>query len=240
MGLNLRFLGHATFSMAADNGTRLIVDPYISGNAACPVTTAEVGELDMVVVTHGAKDHLGDAVALMSQGSPVLLCGRDVRAYSERKGIPRSRILGMVMGAEREVKGVKVRAVEARHGSYVVDGDAYFSDVALGYIVSHEGARVWHVGDTAIFSDMKLIAQLYQPQVILMPIGSLSGVIEISAAEAALVCEWIQPKVVVPIHYRPVEEKADLELFVAEVARRCPATRVVVMQPGQTLRVDPT
>ena len=114
----IRYLGVSAFEIVTGEGVRVLVDPYLTGNPLCPIQADDVGAADLIVVTHGSWDHLGDAVPLAQRTGAKLVAGNDVRAHAQRLGLPREQILGIPPGATREVKGVKVRATVAHHTSF--------------------------------------------------------------------------------------------------------------------------
>lgn len=230
----IRYLGVSAFEIVTGAGVRVLVDPYLTGNPLCPIKAEEVGAADLILVTHGSWDHLGDAVALAKRTGAVLMAGNDVRAHAQRQGLPKGQILGTQPGATREVKGVRVRATVAHHTSFFESGEGVFlSGTPLGYVIeTGDGVRIYHAGDTCLFSDMRLIAELCRPQVLLVPVDAVlpTAPAEMSPLEAALATQWIGPEVAVPMHYHP-ESKAPEE-YARHAALLAPWCQVLLRPEG--------
>jgi len=238
----LRYFGVSAFEIASRRGTRIIVDPFISKNPICPVKLENITKADLIVVTHGAADHMGDAVELQKRTGATLVCGSDVRVHAVRNGVPRERIVSMLWGDKVEVKGIDFKCVECRHISFFQSGDSYLSGVPLSYVISPDpGVRIYNVGDTALFSDMKLIGQLYRPNLALMPIGGSPSVTggfgHLQPYEAALATQWVGPEVVIPVHYAP--DSNDAQLFAEHLRLLAPTVKLRVLKPDETFDFSP-
>lgn len=153
----------------------------------------------------------------------------------------RGKVVGFLWGDQVEVMGVKIKAVECRHVSFFRSGDVYLSGMPLSFIIyPKEGVRIYNAGDTALFSDMKLIGELYRPNIALIPIGGApgptGGYSHLPPNEAAMATQWIGPEFVIPTHYQPDTEEASM--FTNYVELLAPSTRALVMKPGETLTYD--
>jgi L-ascorbate metabolism protein UlaG (beta-lactamase superfamily) len=219
-GISIRFLGTAAFDIRTASGKRLLIDPYLEENAYSPLKVADLEDVDLLLVTHAAYDHLGDTLAIMKRYPDLpLVAGVDVRGYLMAQGIEGTRIWSSPWGMMIEVAGVRIRPVESRHWSYIqLDDGRSFSSIPLAYIIyASNDVRIYHSGDTTIFSDMKLIGQLYQPTIGLINVGVprehrgaehgvpeyLTG--EMTASEAALACRWLGLKEAIPCHHDDIE-----------------------------------
>ena len=229
--MDLTYLGHSSFLMAAD-GVRLLVDPWLGDNPMASVDPEEVTDLDAVLVTHAAFDHLGDAPDIARRTGADLLCDYATYVSLRRDGFPDERLYPYVWGPVHEGDGWSVKVVEARHVSMLPDEG--LTAIPLAYVVSLGGERVYHMGDTSIFRDVELFADLYDPTVGLVPVGEARGYFtELYPEEAALVGEWLDADVLVPMHYAPDSERpAEFERHCAE---RGVDSRVERMDPGTTL-----
>jgi L-ascorbate metabolism protein UlaG (beta-lactamase superfamily) len=234
-------------------GRRVLIDPYLDENPVSPIKVADLDRLDLLLVTHAAYDHLGDTEAILRRFPDLpLLCGADVRGYLMYRGIDGDRLRAIPWGMTVEEAGVRVRPVESRHWSYIQteDGRA-FSSIPLGFIVyAGDGHRVYHSGDTALFSDLKLIGELYQPTVGLINVGVprehrggehgvpayLTG--EMDAQEAAMACRWLGVRYAVPCHHDD-PGLAEIVRFKELLSEGCQADedapRPVVLSPGESL-----
>jgi L-ascorbate metabolism protein UlaG (beta-lactamase superfamily) len=234
----IRYLGTSCFEMTAASGRRLVVDPHLDENEHAAIRSEELGAVDLVLVTHGGFDHLGDAFAITRRTGAMLFTSADVAIAATLDGVPEEQVFPMVSGARREHAGFAVQAVEARHLSLTKLADGYISGQPLGFVIrdaeAADGEVIYHGGDTSLFSDMKLIAELYEPTVGLIGLGGLPHLPhEMDPPEAARAAEWLGIRRAVPMHLVP--GCGDGEAFAEEVARRTPGIRVDVLLPGETL-----
>ena len=244
MPTKLRFFGISAFEITTSNGTKVLMDPYLDANSASPVKTDDLKQVDLILVTHAAYDHLGDACKIAKKFKAPVVCGADVRAHLIKEGVALEKLIGIVWGVTVEVAGVRVRSVESRHWSNMIDKDGtYRSGPPMGFIVQPDAdVRVYHSGDSALFSDLKLIGQLYRPNIGLInvsvgPVGGwplLTG--EMTPYEAALAAEWLGLDYVIPTHFVTVD--ADVEAFLRLMNNMAsdpkPHIKAVLLKPGET------
>ena len=166
MSSRLRFLGAAGYEIAGSRG-RILIDPFLAGNPAAPCGADDLATPDVILVTHGAPDHLGDTAAIAARTGAPVICGADVRALLLDGGLPASQVRATIWGIVVEVAGLVIRPVESHHWSAVtLASGAIVTGTPLGFIVEPEaGTRIYHLGDTAIFGDLRLIGELYRPTV---------------------------------------------------------------------------
>ncbi|NLN06023.1 MAG: metal-dependent hydrolase [Firmicutes bacterium] len=223
----IRSLGHAAFEITTTKGTRILIDPWITGNPACPFKVGELDQPDLLLVSHDHHDHYGsDIPNLLNKGQGTLICQPEVAAKAQKDGVPAAKIITMNIGGTVEVKGVKVTMTQAVHSSA--------SGTPCGYIVTLEdGKTVYHAGDTGIFASMKLFAEIYGIDVALLPIG---GVFVMDPLQAAAALTLLQPKTVIPMHYRtfPVLEQT-ADKFIALAKEKAPQVEIKALQPGEAM-----
>lgn len=224
--MRITWLGHAGFEI--EDRRNVVIDPFIKGNPLAPDIELEP---DIMAVTHGHADHLGDAVEIAQETGATLVAIHEIANYAAGKGVEAE---GMNMGGTIEVNDVQFTMTQAWHSSGIDAAEFGFSggDPA-GYVIE-DRARVYHAGDTALFSDMRLIGDLYRPEVMLVPIGDR---FTMGPREAALAVSWVRPEIAIPMHYDTFEAvEQDPDEFAELVEGLCD-TEVVVLEPGETLEL---
>ena len=227
------FLGHSTVRCDLPSGEVLLIDPWVAGNPACPEKSEQFESIDAMLLTHGHFDHIGDAVELAKRHQPGVVVGSfELCHWLEAQGVANTS--GMNLGGAQEVLGCKVSMVRADHSSGVTDGERIVSGgVAAGYVVElPSGFTFYHAGDTALFSDMKLIAELYAPSFAFLPIGDLYTM---DPRQAALACKFLGISQVVPVHwgtFPPLTGRP--EQLSSELAKLHLDCEVVTLQPGES------
>ncbi|MEA2610307.1 MAG: hypothetical protein QOI37_1615 [Chloroflexota bacterium] len=194
--------GHACVEVRTPGDKVILIDPWF-GNPLSTRSADAVDRCDVLLVTHGHGDHLGDAVALASRLRPSWPCIHEMGLWLGRR-LPggADAAMGMNKGGTVEVAGIKVTMTHADHsaGDWNAGGETtlYLGEPA-GFVVELEnGFRFYHAGDTAVFGDMALIRDLYRPDIALLPIG---GHFTMGPREAALAVELLGVRHVMPIHY---------------------------------------
>lgn len=204
--VTIAYFGAAAFKITTSKEKKILIDPYITRNPLCHKNLEYFYDADLILVSHGAFDHLGDAIEIMRESKAILICGADVAKYSLQMGIPKERARVTVYGAQREFEGIRIKTVDARHISRVDSEIGTYYGMPMGFVISTENdIRIYHTGDTSLFGDLRLIGMLYRPNILLTCIGSVAEgyPFEMSPSEAALATLWVAPDVVVPMHYSP-------------------------------------
>ncbi|WP_455367204.1 metal-dependent hydrolase [[Eubacterium] cellulosolvens] len=227
MVTEIRFLGYSAFEITNEQGIKVFIDPYLDDNPVSPIKTQDLEKADLILVTHGAVDHLGDTVKIARKFEAPVICGGDVRAHLLREGLPSDKVVGTIWGITVEKAGIRVRSIESRHWSNIIEPDGtYLAGQPMGFIVyADPGVRIYHAGDTSLFSDLKLIGELYKPNIglvhITMPIvhtgahhGAPSFITgEMTPYEAALAAQWLALEYVIPMHF-DTTDNPDIKTFV--------------------------
>lgn len=227
------YLGHATVRCDLPGGEVVLIDPWVDGNPACPDEQKAFDRLDAMLITHAHFDHIADAVSLAKKYKPKVVVGCfEICHWLESKGVENTS--AMNIGGSQDVLGMKVTMVRADHSCGITDGDQIlYGGTAGGYVVRMaEGFTFYHAGDTALFSDMQLIAELYRPELAFLPIGDLFTMDPMQAARA---CRFLEVQRVVPIHWGTFPlltgTPEQLGQEIADLGARC---EVVTLSPGES------
>jgi L-ascorbate metabolism protein UlaG (beta-lactamase superfamily) len=216
--MQLTWLGHACVLLTGSK--KIIIDPFIEGSSVL------FTKPDIVAVTHGHEDHLGETVALGKKTIAIT----EIAKYLKGKGLP---VEGMNIGGTAIVDGVSFTMTPAVHSSWIEEaGIGCYGGAAAGFIVGIDGVKIYHAGDTALFSDMRLIGDIYHPDVALLPIG---GRYTMGISEAMIAANYIGAKTVIPIHYNTWDKIIADPLRFKEAIERTTDISVKVLQPGGSL-----
>ncbi len=240
MPVTLRYLGWSAFEVLLEDGRRVALDPLLKGvpEDDVPPSPAKVEEfdgVDVVMVTHVAGDHVGQAFDILRRSQAKLVCDMATRFVALASGIAPERIFFMVPGVQFDLGGLRVKALPAQHLSFKKLGEtAYISAPPLSYLVTTPGdVRIFFGGDSSISKDHQLFGDLYKPHVAVLGVGGVNvlgqSFTELYPDEAALVAKWLKVKAAIPIHYRFDEG----ERFAKEVKKRAPSIRTVLLKPGE-------
>jgi L-ascorbate metabolism protein UlaG (beta-lactamase superfamily) len=233
----LTYLGHATFKLTTGSGKVVLIDPWVMGNPACPDRHRSFDRIDVMLITHGHFDHIGDAVELARRHSPEVAAGFETCLWLGSKGVETTR--PMNKGGTQTLAGLGVTMVSADHSCGILDKDDRGRDVvvyggeACGYVVTLEdGFRIYHAGDTNVFGDMKIIGELYRPDLALLPIGDLYTM---SPREAAYAVRLLGVRKVVPMHFGTFPPLTGTPEALRERTRDVEGLEILALRPGETL-----
>ena len=227
--MKITWLGHAAFLI--EGRDKVLVDPFLTGNPKASTSPEDV-DCDIICVTHGHADHLGDAVDIARRTGATVASIVEMSMYIERCDV---KSIGFNLGGTAKVNETEITMVPAFHSSSIGAPGLEFSAAMPVGLVIDSGKPVYHAGDTCVFGDMKLIGELYRPEVSLLPIG---GFFTMDPRQAALAASLLGSKTVVPMHYgtwEPIEQ--DPEEFASLVEKSSPGTKTVVLKPGESLDV---
>jgi L-ascorbate metabolism protein UlaG (beta-lactamase superfamily) len=232
IGRNVRitFLGHAAFKLSGA-GVNVLIDPWLS-NPLLHTPVEKVLPVDLILVTHGHSDHVGETVAVAQASQAPVVAIHELSVILARRGAP--QVIGMNKGGTLPIAGCQVTMTHAVHSSAVDEGgELIAAGDPGGFVIQFpNGFTAYHAGDTAVFKDMELIRELYHPELAMLPIGSHYVM---SPAEAALACKMLQPRWVIPIHYGtfPVLTGTPAELM--ERLKDEPGITVIPLKPGESV-----
>jgi L-ascorbate metabolism protein UlaG (beta-lactamase superfamily) len=222
----LTWLGHATFRIESPGGKRIYVDPFLNGNPKCPENELEPERVDVIALTHGHDDHVGDTVELAKKHSCPVVAMLELSSWLSSKGVEES--IGPNKGGTVDAQGVKFTLTNAFHSSSTPDGG--YGGEACGLVVTLEdGTKVYFAGDTCVFGDMQLIGRIYEPDVAVLPIG---GHYTMDPKEAAVALELLGTKRCVPCHFGtfPVLTGTPQEL-----KQLAPGVDIAEIDPGESV-----
>ena len=184
--LGITWLGHSTFLVRTPGGRRLLFDPWLTDNPACPAAFKKPPKVDLILASHGHSDHIGDLERCARESGATVVAIFELCDSLERKGVQNTA--PMNKGGSQEIAGLRITMTDARHS-----GDA------AGYVIRLEDERsIYYAGDTALFGDMRLIGELYRPEIAFLPIGDR---FTMGPAAAAKACELLGVRQVVPMHW---------------------------------------
>jgi L-ascorbate metabolism protein UlaG (beta-lactamase superfamily) len=227
--VSLTWLGHASFRLDTPGGKRIYVDPWLS-NPKCPDGEKEPERVDVIALTHGHSDHVGESVELAKRFSPEIVAIVELKAWLGKQGAPVGELPGPNKGGTVEAAGCRFTLTNAFHSSSPDDG-SYVGEAAGIVFEAEDGTKLYFAGDTCVFSDMQLIGRVYSPDVAVLPIG---GHFTMDPREAAVALELLGTKRCIPCHYQTFPL---LKGTPDELRRLAQGVEIVELQPGETITV---
>ncbi|MDO8841253.1 metal-dependent hydrolase [Methanocalculus sp.] len=218
----LTYPGHSCILL--EGSRRILIDPFIPSGELPP-------DADLICVTHAHADHLGETVTLKKP----TVAPNELAKYLIAKGVPAE---ALNIGGGITVDGIHIVMTQAIHSSWLEDaGGGYYGGSASGYVIRMDGITVYHAGDTALFSDMKLIGDLYHPDVALLPIG---GRFTMGPDEAMIAASYIGAPLVIPIHYNTWEKIEQDPIRFKNAIEKTTDMKVAVLAPGDRIDLSDT
>ena len=238
-GVTLTWLGHATVLLATPQGKRVLIDPWTTHNPSCPPDQKEVGPVDLLLITHGHDDHIGDAVRVAGLSDCPIVCMGEIAAYLNSKGVGGERMQFINKGGTIALPGLDltVTMTHAQHSSGInTENGVIYGGEAAGYVVTlADGFAFYFAGDTSYFSDMYEIADMYNPTLALLPIGDRFTMGPREAARAIDALETVEA--VLPIHWGTFPLLTGTPDALREELKNMDSdTEVLTLAPGETLR----
>lgn len=216
--MQITWLGHSCVLLSGTK--KVLIDPFLEGGSVAGT------QPDIIAITHGHDDHMGEAVSLNKKTVAIT----EIAKYLRKKGIAAE---SMNIGGTITVDGVSFTMTPALHSTFIEEAGLGFSGgAAAGFVIAMDGVRVYHAGDTGLFSDMKLIGELYHPDIAFLPIG---GRYTMGVAEAMIAANFVGAKTVIPIHYNTWDKIAADPLALKTAVERTTDIRVRILRPGESM-----
>lgn len=231
--MKLKWLGHSAFELISNRGLNILVDPFIQANPSCPLKVSDMHP-DVICITHGHADHYGDVIEI-ARNNPnlMVITNYEISIHLQKEGV---HAIGINCGAEIKLKDVKIRMLDAKHSSSL-DFNInvpYAGNPGSFLFTFDDNLKVFHAGDTGLFSDMKfVIGDIYKPDIALLPIGNI---FTMDPSQAAIAASWINPKVAIPMHYNTFPSiEQDPAQFKIEIEKTIPDCHAIIANVLETI-----
>ena len=225
--MKLRYFSHSAFLITANNGKRILIDPFLDGNPTSPVKSGDV-DAEVIILTHAHGDHLGDAFKIAKRCNSLFICVDELANYCADKGF---NAHNMHIGGSYNYDFGKVKFTIAHHGSMTPDN--FYAGQPAGVILTIDGKNLYHAGDTGLFCDMKLIGEMNSLDYMLLPIGDN---FTMGITDAVKAVELANPKIAIPMHYNtfPVisSDPKEFEKRIEQIGKMC-----IVLEYGQEIEL---
>ncbi|TMG18964.1 MAG: metal-dependent hydrolase [Chloroflexi bacterium] len=230
--VSFTWVGHGTWKVRSAKGKEILIDPWVMNNPAAPEMLKTVDKCDLMLITHGHFDHIHDALEIARKTKSTIVCNHEISVWLGSKGLDGEKIVGGNQGGTIEAEGIKVTLVHAEHSCGITeDGHLIYGGEACGLVIEFEnGFTIYFAGDTDVFGDMALIAQLSKFDVAFLPIGDFYTMGPERAAKAV---ELLGVKTVVAMHFATFPVLTGRPNQLQELVG--PGVKVLDIKPGDTV-----
>ena len=226
--MKVSFHGQSVVQVKTSQHT-IVIDPFITGNGTCDLNAEKV-DPDVILLTHGHNDHVGDTISIAKRTNALVVAPNELAVYLESRGL---KTHPMHIGGAHQFDFGKVKLTPAFHGSSFTDeeGNSIYTGMPAGILLTVDGKTIYHAGDTALFSDFKLIGEMNDINLAFLPIGDN---FTMGPEDALIAAEWLKAEQVVPIHYNtfPLIEQ-DGEAFASNVR----PGKGIALKPGESIEL---
>jgi L-ascorbate metabolism protein UlaG (beta-lactamase superfamily) len=231
-GIKLTWLGHAATKIETASGKAILIDPWVQTNPATPDEHKQQDQVDLILISHGHDDNMGDAVDIAKSTGATVICNFEIAHYLHSKGVENT--IGMNTGGTVDWNGTQISMVDAVHSSSIVDGDQLlYAGNACGYVLRFDsGFTLYLAGDTDVFSSMELIGRRFEPDAAVLPIGGHFTMDPKTAAEAI---RLLGVTTVIPVHYGTFDLLAGRPDSLEREAADVVGLKVVALEPGESV-----
>jgi L-ascorbate metabolism protein UlaG (beta-lactamase superfamily) len=232
----IQMLGHATFKVTTPENKIIIVDPWLTGNTFMPDALKQFDDTDLFLITHGHDDHFDlEVLDIIKNGKTKIIANSMVRWYLIENHCPLTAIEAMNLGGTLSLLDCKITMVNAFHTSHIniSETQARFGHNAVGFILHlSDGTCIYFAGDTCVFGDMKLIADIYKPNIAVLPIGDRYTMGPVEASHAI---RLLNVKSVIPFHYGTFKQLTGTPEELQQLTTDINGLKIHALQPGEIL-----
>lgn len=222
--MKLQYLAHACFMITTDEGLKIVIDPWLDQNPLAPIKSKDI-TADYIILSHAHGDHCSDALKISNPDTTIIAVS-ELASYFKTQAV---KTHAMQIGGSFDFEFGTVKLVTAEHGSMTFDGR--YGGLAAGIILEIGGITLYHMGDTGLFGDLRLIGEMFEIDYLMIPIG---GNYTMGPQDAALAAKWLEPRLAIPMHFNTFPQ---IRQNPRDFIDLCESDGILakVMEPGEEL-----